>query len=69
MAATFTWTQSNGSSETVTDLGQSGNLFNFKTADTAVASDYSSYPIIAGENSMSVYLRENLLVLLIRLII
>lgn len=57
MAATFTWTQSNGSSETVTDLGQSGNLFNFKTADTAVASDYSSYPIIAGENSMSVYLR------------
>lgn len=57
MAATFTWSQSNGAGETVTDLGSSGNLFNFKSNDSATAADYSSNPITAGNSSMEVYLR------------
>lgn len=57
MAATFEWAQSNGAGETVTVLGSSGNLFNFKTNDTATAADYSSNPITAGNSSMEVYLR------------
>jgi len=55
--ATFTWSQSNGSGEVVTDLGASGNLFNFKTNDDATPANYSSNPITAGNNSMGVYLR------------
>lgn len=57
MAATFTWSQSNGAGETVTDLGSSGNLFNFKSSDDATAANYSSNPITAGESSYEVYLR------------
>ena len=57
MAATYNWAQSNGASETSTDLGESGNLFNFKNADTATASDYTDNPITAGNNSYEVYLR------------
>jgi len=59
MAATFTWAQSNGvtSAEASTDLGISGNLFNFKRADDATAANYSSNPITAGQNSYEVYLR------------
>lgn len=57
MAATFGWSQSNGAGETVTDLGTSGNLFNFKNYDSAVAADYTSYPITAGNSSFDVYLR------------
>lgn len=57
MAATFAWSQSNGAGETATDLGSSGNLFNFKNYDSAVAADYSTYPITAGNSSYEVYLR------------
>ncbi len=57
MAATFNWAQSNGAGETATDLGASGNLFNFKTNDDATAANYSSNPITAGNSSMEVYLR------------
>ncbi len=57
MAATFNWAQSNGAGETSTDLGASGNLFNFKTNDDATAANYSSNPISAGNSSMEVYLR------------
>lgn len=57
MAATFQWAQSNGAGETATDLGSSGNLFNFKTNDDATAANYSSNPITAGNSSMEVYLR------------
>lgn len=57
MAATFNWAQSNGAGETPTDLGASGNLFNFKTNDDATAANYSSNPITAGNSSMEVYLR------------
>jgi hypothetical protein len=56
-AATFNWAQSNGAGETATDLGASGNLFNFKTNDDATAANYSSNPITAGNCSMEVYLR------------
>lgn len=57
MAATFNWAQSNGAGATSTDLGSSGNLFNFKTNDDATAGNYSSNPITAGNSSMEVYLR------------
>jgi hypothetical protein len=57
MAATFTWSQSNDVGETVTDLGSSGNLFNFKSSDDATVGNYSSNPVTAGENSFEVYLR------------
>lgn len=57
MAATFSWAQSNGAGQTVTDLGASGNLFNFKSNDSATAADYSLNPISAGTSSMEVYLR------------
>lgn len=59
MAAVFTWAQSNGAGETSTDLGASGNLFNFKTNDDATAANYSSNPITAGNSSMEVYLRAH----------
>lgn len=59
MSAVFAWTQSNGAASAVaeTSLGISGNLFNFKKNDSAVAADYSSNPITAGDKSMEVYLR------------
>ena len=58
MAATFTWNQRYGSSPgTATDLGISGNLFNFKKADDATAANYSSNPINAGDHSYEVWLR------------
>ena len=58
MAATFNWAQTYGSwPGTATDLGSSGNLFNFKTADDATAANYSSNPITAGNNSYEVWLR------------
>ena len=59
MSATFNWAQSNGAGETATDLGASGNLFNFKTNDDATAANYSTNPITAGAASMEVYLRAH----------
>jgi hypothetical protein len=50
MAATFQWSQTYGTSPgTVTDIGSSGNLFNFKDVDDATPSNYSSYPITASD--------------------
>lgn len=59
MAATFQFSQSNGSGETKTDIGNGsgGNYFNFKNADTATPSDYTTYPITAGNCSYEVYLQ------------
>jgi len=64
MAETFNWNQSNGTSgsQTATDLGSSGNLFNFKNSDDATASNYTTNPITAGDsantgNSFEVWLR------------
>ena len=58
MAATFNWAQTYGTAPgSATDLGSSGNLFNFKNADDATAANYSSYPITAGNNSYEVWLR------------
>ncbi len=59
MAADFTWTQTYGhaTSAVNSDLGISGNLFNFKRIDDATAANYSSYPVPAGEKSYEVWLR------------
>lgn len=52
MAETYNWAQTYGSAPgTTTDLGESGNLFNFKDADDATAANYSSYPITASDNA------------------
>lgn len=52
MAETFNWSQTYGSSPgTSVDLGNTGNLFNFKNADTATASDYSTNPIVASDTA------------------
>ncbi len=56
MAATFQWAQKNGAGGTLTILGTSGNLFNFKNADTAGIADYAANPITAGNNSYEVFL-------------
>jgi len=60
MAATYQWAQSHGATPTVVDLGESGNLFNFKDVDDATAANYSSNPIVAGDNSYEVWLRAHL---------
>ena len=57
MAATFGWSQRTTSAGTSTDLGISGNLFNFKKKDDAVPANYSTYPISAGDKSYEVWLR------------
>jgi hypothetical protein len=57
MAASFSWAQSNGAGGTVTILGSSGNLVNFKSGDDATAGDYASLPITAGNNSFEIWLR------------
>jgi hypothetical protein len=59
MAATWNWSGHYGSAPgTTADLGASGNLFNFKTLDSMTGtSDYTSFPITAGNNSYEVWLR------------
>lgn len=67
MALTFNWAQSNGAPGgggfgTVTDLGDTGNLADFKANDTTGISDYSSNPVVASDTagqgySMEVWLR------------
>lgn len=57
MAATFAFVQANTSAETLSSLGISGNLFNFKKADDATAANYSSNPIDAGNSSYEVWLK------------
>jgi hypothetical protein len=60
MAATWSWYQTHGNSPgTAVSLGASGNLFNFKNHDDASASNYAAYPITAGNNSYTVWLRGN----------
>jgi len=53
------WSGNYGASPgTTADLGVSGNLFNFKSLDSLTgASDYTSYPVTAGNNSYEVWLR------------
>ena len=59
MALTYNWNQRTGAaSATITsDLGISGNLFNFQNQDVASAAQYTAYPITAGSNSYEVWLR------------
>lgn len=61
MAATYNWAQTYGDSgaPTTSDLGESGNLWNYKDADDATAANYSSNPIVAGENSYEVWIRAH----------
>jgi hypothetical protein len=61
VAATFTWNQRTGATGVVvtSDLGISGNLFNFQNQDVASAAQYASYPVTAGNNSYDVYLRPH----------
>lgn len=58
MAATWGWSQENGASgsSSKTDLGASGNLFNFKGGDSAGTGGYSTSPVTAGTNSFDVWL-------------
>lgn len=52
MAATYNWAQRYGApAGTESDLGSSGNLFNFKDADDATAANYSSNPITASDTA------------------
>lgn len=50
MGATFGWSGTYGASPgTVTNLGVSGNLFNYKNLDSlTAAADYTSFPVTAG---------------------
>lgn len=64
MAETYQWAQSYGATPTVSDLGESGNLFNFKDADDATAGNYTSNPITASDTadqgrSYEVFLRAH----------
>lgn len=64
MAETYQWAQSHGVGPTVIDLGEDGNLFNFKDIDDATAANYSSNPITASDaanegRSYEVWLRAH----------
>lgn len=58
-AATFQFSQSYGAGETKADVGDGsgGNYWNFKSIDDATAANYSSNPIVAGEDSFEVYIQ------------
>lgn len=49
MAVNFSWAQSNGSGNTVTQLGSSGNIFNFKNVDSAGLTGWETSPILASD--------------------
>ena len=52
MAESYKWAQTYGASPgTTTDLGESGNLFNFKDADDATAANYTDHPITASDTA------------------
>jgi hypothetical protein len=58
MSASFNWSQTVGApAGTRQDLGSSGNLINFKNADSIGTSDYATYPVPAGSNSYEVWLQ------------
>lgn len=63
MAASFNWAQTNGApAGTVTELGSSGNIVNFQSADVATPSTYATNIITAsdatnGGNSFELWLR------------
>lgn len=57
MAATFAMIQYNGAGPTLTNIGGSGNAWNYQTVDTANPSLYAANPILFGHNSYEVWLR------------
>ncbi len=59
MAASFEWTVRNGAGGTVTQLGTSGNLQDYKSVDSAGIADYVANPVTAGTNSFEVWLRAH----------
>ena len=62
MGADFTWSESNGVGEDVTDLGAVGSNsigWAYKAVDTSGSQDYAANPITAGQNSYEKYLRGN----------
>ncbi len=61
MAATFQFSQSYGATPTVADIGDGtgGNYFNFKDIDDVTPGNYSTYPILAGDNSYEIWLRAH----------
>lgn len=59
MAASFEWTIANGAGETITTLGTSGNLQDYKSIDSAGIADYAANPIVAGTNSFELWLKPH----------
>ncbi len=57
MAAGFNWSMRNGPTGVVTDLGASGNLWDWKNSDDSTLADYSTFPITAGQNSFETWIR------------
>ncbi len=57
MAATLSMIQSNGAGNTLTNVGGSGNAWNYQNADVATPATYAANPILFGNNSYEVWLR------------
>lgn len=57
MAATLNMIQSNGAGNTLTNVGSSGNAWNYQNADVATPATYAANPIVFGNNSFEVWLR------------
>lgn len=60
MAASAEFVIGNGPSGTLTTLGSSGNLQDFKNIDTAGIADYAANPITAGQNSFECWFKLHL---------
>lgn len=58
MAASFNWAQSNGAGNVVTELGSTGNVWNFQTTDVATPGTYATNLITAGDASNTGNSRE-----------
>lgn len=57
MAATLSMIQHTGAGPTLTNVGGSGNAWNFMTLDAATPAAYAANPITFGSNSYEVWLR------------
>ena len=52
MAETFQWSQTSGASPgDIADIGETGNLFNFKDYDNKDPGNYDDYPITASDSA------------------
>lgn len=57
MAASFQWMQRNGAGGVSTDLGVTGNLWNFRSNDQYGIVNFAANPVTAGANSYEIVLR------------